>query len=231
MRSHILLTDIQTEIANFLKTKLHEQGYCVSQIENEKISPLNIQQLRPDLIVLNLTTTEKTDFTSCRQLSLIVPKIPIILLGRNDIQDRVTGLNTCALDYLSTPFSIEEFLARIRAKLRRVYWEKLAEEVFEFADLRLDAQTHEVYHGNQLIELTAKEFDLLKYLIARPQQVMTHQQILDEVWPDTSLTQHSNILHVYIRYLRRKLSAAGNMIQTVRGVGYTLKEDHSASYL
>lgn len=228
MRFHILLIGIKAEMTDCLKDSLQQQGYFVSCIA--WVNPLAVQQLKPDLIILNPATSEQADFTPCRKLSLVMAKIPVVLIGEDNSRDKIIGLSTCALDYLSIPFSMEEFLARIRARLRRVSWER-ADNIFEFEHLQLDTQTHEVYYKEQRIELTAKEFDLLKYLIAHPRQVMTHQQILDEVWPDISSNKDINILHVYIRYLRRKLSSAGKMIQTVRGIGYTLKEQQPTSYL
>ena len=228
MHFHILLIGIKAEMSNCLTTSLQQQGYFVSCIA--RVDPLAVQQLKPDLIILNPVTSDQTDFTPCRKLSLVMKKIPVVLIGEDNSRDKITGLSTCALDYLSIPFSMEEFLARIRARLRRVCWERV-ENVFEFEYLRLDTLTHEVHYKEQCIELTAKEFDLLQYLITHPRQVMTHQQILNEVWPDISSTKNINILHVYIRYLRRKLLSAGKMIQTVRGVGYTLKEQQPTSHL
>ncbi|NER84022.1 MAG: response regulator transcription factor [Leptolyngbya sp. SIO1D8] len=181
-----------------------------------------MQKLKPDLLIMDLQTAEGLDLEPCRHLALTMKKTPIMLLGTASIQEQIDSLNVCANDYLSVPFSIEEFLARVRAKIRRVGWEK-TNEVFVFQDLWLDIGAHELYRDDQKIELTAKEFDLLKYFMAYPQQVLTHQQILDTVWPDSRLTNNTNILHVYIRYLRRKLKSAGQLIQTVRGVGYMLK--------
>ena len=126
-------------------------------------------------------------------------------------------------DYLVKPFSIEELLARIRARLRGNSAE--VAEVLEFAALRLNRTTREVYRGNRSIELTAKEFDLLEYLLSHPRQVLTRDQILERVW-GYDFMGDSNIIEVYIRYLRLKLEAKQEkrLIQTVRGVGYVLRE-------
>ncbi|MEM9909135.1 MAG: response regulator transcription factor, partial [Cyanobacteria bacterium P01_D01_bin.44] len=213
-----------------LEKILFQQGYRVSQIANSIPNLLKVQQLRLDLIIMSLP--DKSNLEPCCHLSRVMKDIPIMLLGSDSIQDRIVSLNACAHDYLPVPFAIEEFLARVRAKLRRVSWRKLeAGGVFVFADLRLDAQAYEVYRGDQPIELTSKEFDLLKYLMAHPQQVLTHQQILDKVWPNISLKNNSNILHVYIRYLRQKLKPADDLIQTIRGIGYVLKERSAGSNL
>lgn len=232
MKPHILLIAIQSQLAAVLESSLSQQGYWVSQIANSIPNLLRIQQLRPDLIIMTLPAVSTSNLEPCRHLSRMMKNSPIMLIGSADTQERVASLNVYANDYLPVPFAIEEFLARVRAKLRRISWEKLeTEEVFVFSDLRLDAQAYEVHRGEQPIELTAKEFDLLKYLMAHPQQVLTHQQILDNVWPHTSLKNNGNILHVYIRYLRRKLKPADDLIQTIRGVGYVLRDCSMASNL
>ncbi|MGD1941026.1 MAG: response regulator transcription factor [Leptolyngbyaceae cyanobacterium] len=230
MQPHILLIGISFKLDTFLESALSRQGYRVSRMANSVPNLLKVQQLRPDLIIIILPS--QFDLKPCHYLSEVMKNTPIMLLGNNNIQDRVVSLNTCANDYLCIPFATEEFLARVRAKLRRISWRQLeTEEVLVFANLRLDAQAYEVQRDNQLIELTTKEFDLLKCLMAYPQQVLTHQQILDQVWPDSLLKNDSNILHVYIRYLRQKLKPANDLIQTVRGVGYVLKERSTVSNL
>ncbi|MEL6384827.1 MAG: response regulator transcription factor [Cyanobacteria bacterium J06626_18] len=230
MQSHILLIGFTAELAASLGRTLSQQEYQVSQTTNDTADILKVQQLRPDLVLMNLSTANQSDLAPCRQLFSLLPNTPIMLLGNDDIQDQIASLNVCALDYLSIPFAAEELLARIRAKLRRASWDT-KKEILVFADLRLDAQTHEVHFGKQLIELTAKEFDLLKYLMTNPQQVLSQQQILDEVWSDALLTNESNIVQVYMRTLRQKLGAAEQFIQTIRGVGYILKAPDSATGL
>ena len=230
MLPQILLIGIKTELATILKVTLSQQGYHVSQITDSTLNPSRVQQLRPDLIIMSLAVAGRSNFERCRHLSLIMSKTPIMLLGNSDPKNQITSLNACANDYMSLPFSMEEFLARVRARLRRISWEK-TDSIFVFENLRLDSQTYEVHYNDQLIELTAKEFDLLKYLIEHPQQVLTHRQILDAVWQGTLLKKDSNILQVYIRGLRRKLETAGRFIQTVRGIGYILKQYPATSNL
>ena len=120
-------------------------------------------------------------------------------------------------------FSTEEFMAGVRAKRRRVGWEK-TDELFTLANLRVDARVREMHCGSRAIDLTHKEFELLKYLISHPRQVMTFQQILGDVWPRSVLRDSRNIVQVYVRSLRRKLGKAADLLQTVRGVGYVLKD-------
>ena len=230
MQAHILLIGVQAELAASLEKTLSQQGYQVSQIDNGISDLSRVPQLRPDLVLMSLPKADSPDLQPCRQLFSAMQKTPIMVLGNDGIEDQVASLNACALDYLHLPFEPEDLLARVRAKLRRVSWEK-TDEIFVFADLRLDAQTREVQFGEQSIELTAKEFDLLRYLMTNPQQVLTQQQILDAVWSDASLSNDSNILQVYMRTLRQKLGTADHLIQTVRGVGSMLKAPDSKTSL
>jgi two-component system OmpR family response regulator len=135
----------------------------------------------------------------------------------------VAGLDAGADDYIVKPFSLEELLARVRAHLRRTQEDN--PDLLQFADLSLNRITREVYRGNRAIELTAKEFELLEYLMAHPRQVLTRDQILERVW-GYDFMGDSNIIEVYVRYLRLKLEAEEEkrLIQTVRGVGYVLRE-------
>ena len=227
MQPHILLIEIPLELAMSLEALLSEQGYRVSQSTDTVPEPSWVRQIRPDLLIMNLPAADSPDLAPCRRLSVSLKKIPIMLLGRDEHDDRIAGLNVCANDYLAIPFVNEEFLARVRAKLRRMRWEK-TDDVFTLADLRLDTEAREVHYKEQPIDLTTKEFDLLRYLMAHSRQVLTQQQILDEVWSESLLTDDSNVVQVYVRSLRQKLKPAGDLIQTVRGVGYVLK-DHSTT--
>ena len=226
MSSHILLLGLQADLAARLERPLTQAGYRISQSNPQDLS--TVQRLNPDVIIMGLLTPDHEGVEPCRYLAMVMPKTPIMVLGHDGMEERINQLNVCANDYLPLPFAMEEFLARVRAKLRRVRWEK-TDVVLTFADLRLDPQTYEVHYGDRLIDLTAKEFDLLKYLMANPRQVLTHQQILDAVWPDAALKDGGNVLHVYIRYLRRKLKSADALIQTVRGIGYALSASQTRS--
>jgi DNA-binding response OmpR family regulator len=151
-------------------------------------------------------------------------KIPIIILtAKDETSDRVEGLDAGADDYVVKPFSVEELLARIRVHLRRTQNEET--DLLQFNDLKLNTGTREVYRGDRAIELTAKEFELLHYLLSHARQVLTRDQILEQVW-GYDFIGDSNIIEVYIRYLRLKLEAEGEsrLIQTMRGVGYVLRE-------
>jgi DNA-binding response OmpR family regulator len=150
--------------------------------------------------------------------------VPVILLtAKDDVSDRVAGLDAGADDYVVKPFSVEELLARVRAHLRRTT--EIDPDERQFADLSLNRRTREVFRGDRAVELTAKEFDLLEYLISHPRQVLKRDQILENVW-GYDFMGDSNIIEVYIRYLRLKLEAENEkrLIQTVRGVGYVLRD-------
>jgi DNA-binding response OmpR family regulator len=140
------------------------------------------------------------------------------------VPDRVAGLNAGADDYVVKPFAFDELLARIRAQFRRT--RPQATETLRFADLVMDAGTREVKRGDRKLELTAKEFDLLEFFMRNPRQVLTRDMIFDRIW-NYDFGGESNIIEVYVRYLRQKLEAAGEprLIQTMRGVGYALREE------
>jgi two-component system response regulator MprA len=152
--------------------------------------------------------------------------VPILMLTAKDtVADRVEGLDAGADDYLVKPFEFDELLARIRALLRRAKPEG-APEVLAFADLKLDTGTHQVFRGEREIELTAKEFELLELFLRHPRQVLTRDVIYDRVW-GYDFGGESNIIEVYVRYLRQKTEGAQEprLIHTVRGVGYVLREE------
>ena len=160
----------------------------------------------------------------CRRLRATGNKMPIILLtAKDEVGDRVAGLDAGADDYVVKPFSIEELLARIRAHLRRT--QEADVDLLQFEDLSLHRLTREVFREKRGIVLTAKEFDLLEYLLSHPRQVVTREQLLEKVW-GYDFMGDSNIIEVYVRYLRLKLEEHNEkrLIHTVRGVGYALRE-------
>jgi len=224
MKSHILVVEDEGKLAQFMKLELEYEGYEVT-VANDGLGGLGTaREMTPDLILLDWMLPGISGLEICRRLRQTGDKVPIILLtAKDEVSDRVAGLDAGADDYIIKPFSIEELLARIRANLRRNQEEDSS--ALQFSDLRLDRSSREVYRSNRLIELTAKEFDLLEYLISHPRQVLTRDQILERVW-GYDFMGDSNIIEVYVRYLRLKLEAnkEPRLIQTVRGVGYVLRE-------
>jgi DNA-binding response OmpR family regulator len=182
------------------------------------------REVNPDLVILDWMMPGFTGLEVCRRLRATGSQVPVILLtAKDEVGDRVAGLDAGADDYVVKPFSIEELLARVRAHLRRT--QEADPDTLEFADLCLNRRSREVHRAGRLIDLTAKEFDLLDYLMAHPRQVITRDRILEQVW-GYDFMGDSNIIEVYIRYLRLKLEAnqEKRLIQTVRGVGYVLRE-------
>lgn len=224
MESKILVVEDETKLAQFIELELKYEGYQV-QVAADGLAGLSAaREFAPDLIVLDWMLPGISGIEICRRLRDTGDKTPIILLtAKDDVSDRVSGLDAGADDYVVKPFSIEELFARIRAHLRRTQEDET--EFLQFSDLRLSSVTREVYRGDRLIELTAKEFDLMEYLLSHPRQVLTRDQILERVW-GYDFVGDSNIIEVYIRYLRLKLEADGEkrIIQTVRGVGYVLRD-------
>ncbi|MEM9447268.1 MAG: response regulator transcription factor [Cyanobacteria bacterium P01_E01_bin.6] len=224
MAQTIVVVEDEEKLARFIEMELKYEGYDVN-VSNDGLTGLTqIRNANPDLVILDWMMPGMTGLEVCRRLRQTGSKVPVILLtAKDDVSDRVAGLDAGADDYLVKPFSIEELLARIRAHLRRT--QDTEEEVLRFEDLMLNRQTREVTRGDRSIELTAKEFDLLEYLLSYPRQVITRDRILEEVW-GYDFMGDSNIIEVYIRYLRLKLEADNEkrLIQTVRGVGYVLRE-------
>lgn len=224
MTVHILLVEDEVKLARFVELELSSEGYQVS-VAHDGISGLSMaRESEPDLAILDWMLPGLTGVELCRRLRATGSKMPIVLLtARDEVGDRVAGLDAGADDYVVKPFSIEELLARIRAHLRRT--QETDADLLQFEDLSLNHRTREVFRGERSIDLTAKEFDLLQYLLSHPRQVFTRDQILEHVW-GYDFVGDSNIIEVYIRYLRLKLEENNEkrLIHTVRGVGYALRE-------
>jgi two-component system OmpR family response regulator len=224
MTFHILVVEDEAKLAQFIELELKYEGYNVSIARDGMEGLSTARESHPDLIILDWMLPGISGPEICRRLRATGDKVPVILLtAKDEVSDRVAGLDAGADDYVVKPFSVEELLARIRAHLRRNQEED--PDTLQFADLTLNSTTREVYRGERLIELTAKEFDLLEYLLSHPRQVLTRDQILERVW-GYDFMGDSNIIEVYVRYLRLKLEANNEkrLVQTVRGVGYVLRD-------
>ncbi len=221
--ARILIVEDEEKLAKFVQLELGYEGYEVI-VANDGLSGLMAaRDSEPDLVLLDWMMPGLTGVEVCRRLRATGAMMPVILLTAKDgIEDRVAGLDAGADDYVVKPFSIEELLARVRAHLRRNQPDE--PDALLFADLSLNRKTREVKRGDRAIGLTAKEFDLLDYLISNPKQVLTRDRILEQVW-GYDFMGDSNIIEVYIRYLRLKLEAENEsrLIQTVRGVGYVMR--------
>jgi DNA-binding response OmpR family regulator len=224
MSAHILIADDEVNLARLVEMELSLEGYTVT-VANDGLTGLTkAREINPDLLILDWMMPGMTGVEICRRLRATGNKAPVILLtAKEDVGDRVAGLDAGADDYVIKPFKIEELLARVRAHLRRTQEDN--PDLLQFSDLSLNRKTREVFRSGRAIELTAKEFELLDYLLMHPRQVITRDQILEKVW-GYDFMGDSNIIEVYVRYLRLKLEEhqEKRLIQTIRGVGYVLRD-------
>lgn len=222
-----MVVDDEPAVREAVTRALKLEGYEVSSAENGARALRELAVAVPDAIVLDVLMPEVDGLEPCRRLREAGDRTPVLMLtARDAISDRVDGLDAGADDYLVKPFALEELLARLRALLRRSEPEDGGtSETLRFADLRLDPRTREVHRGERPVELTKTEFELLHLMLRHPRQVLTRTQIFEAVW-DYDFGPSSNALEVYVGYLRRKTEAGGEerLIQTVRGVGYALRE-------
>jgi two-component system response regulator MprA len=221
----ILVVDDDRAVRESLRRALELQGYEVELASDgaEALERLAADG-QPDAVVLDILMPGIDGLEVCRQIRVRGNSVPVLMLtARDAVGDRVEGLDAGADDYLVKPFALEELLARIRALLRRA--SRAADGVLHFADLELDTGTREVRRGDDDVELTRTEFNLLELFMLNPRQVLTRSIIFERVW-GYDFGFASNSLDVYIGYLRRKTEAGGKarLIHTVRGVGYALRE-------
>ncbi|GAB4376250.1 MAG: response regulator transcription factor [Elainellaceae cyanobacterium] len=223
--AHILLVECDSQLAQLIAQELGCEGYQVTLTKDGISGLLAARQTNPHLIIVGWTLSGVSCIEFCRRLRSTHNNVPIVVLTHEgQVSERVIGLDAGASDCLSKPFVIEELIARVRAHLRQGAKEAY---LLQFEYLVLNQRSRQVHYGSQEIELTAKEFDLLEYLMRHPNQVLTRAQILDDVWGYENFAS-SNVIEVYIRYLRIKLEAQGatQLIHTVRGVGYVLRITH-----
>jgi two-component system, OmpR family, response regulator MprA len=231
MTHRILVVDDDPKITSFLRRALVLEGHEVTVANSGPEALRSVAENVPSLMILDLMMPHVDGFEVCRRVRAAGEELPILILtARDTVSDRVKGLDTGADDYLVKPFAMEELLARVRALLRRRKEAREPEEalrpgVLRYADLELDTASREARRGSRLIDLTAKEYELLALFMAHPRQVLTRDSLMEHVW-GYDYTGESNVLEVYVGYLRQKLEAGGEprLIQTVRGVGYVLKE-------
>jgi DNA-binding response OmpR family regulator len=220
----ILVVEDDPRIARVVERALSEAGHRVD-VAHDGLDGLNYAgQGAYDLLVLDVMLPEMDGIQVARELRRQRVRTPILMLtARDAVPDRVRGLDAGADDYLTKPFALEELLARVRALGRRAG--NGADNALTVGDLTLDLDRREVWRGDRSIELTAKEFDLLAYLMRNAGRVLSKHQITDHVWGyDSQAT--SNVVEIYIHYLRDKVDRgfARPLIRTVRGVGYTIKD-------
>ncbi len=221
----ILLVEDEARIAQFVERALIYEGYRVSVARDGQTGLSIARDNPPDLVVLDWMLPGLDGLEVCKRLRA-ASDVPILMLtAKDDIKDRVQGLDAGADDYLVKPFSVDELMARVRALFRRST-PTSKPEILRFADLTLDTGTHRAYRGERPIDLTAKEYELLELFMRNPRQVLTRDVIFDRVW-GYDFGGESNIIEVYVRYLRQKTEGESEprLVHTVRGVGYVLREE------
>jgi two-component system response regulator MprA len=220
----ILVIEDEERIRQFLKRGLAYEGYTVGAAAEGKEGLEMARDDPPDLVLLDIMLPGIDGLEVCRRLRA-ASDVPILMLtAKESIEDRVAGLDAGADDYLVKPFSFDELLARVRALLRRA--QPSQPQVYRFADLELDTGTRQGRRGGRTFDLTAKEYELLELFMRNPRQVLTRDVIFDRVW-GYDFGGESNIIEVYVRYLRQKteFDDLPRLIHTVRGVGYVLREE------
>ena len=218
----LLVVEDEDRVLNLLGRLLEQEGYDVVSARTGSEALDKGRESDYDAVILDVNIPELDGFEVCAQLRQEGRWFPILMLtGRGHVDDRIRGLDSGADDYLAKPFANGELLARLRALTRRIVSEG---DPLRVGSLQLDPTTHTVTRAEQEVVLTAKEFDLLRLFMSRPGQVLTRTTILDEVW-DFAFEGTSNVVDVYVRYLRAKLDVKGedSVIESLRGVGYRLR--------
>lgn len=219
----ILVVEDEKKIASFIKRGLKEEGYAVDNAYDGEEGHFMATTNDYDMIILDLMLPKMDGVQLCRKLRENKISAPVMMLtALDDVKDKVTGLDAGADDYLTKPFAFEELLARTRSHLRKR--QEKSPTQFKVADLTLDLLTHRVERAGKNILLTTKEFALLEYLIRNAGTIVTRTMISEHVW-DIHFDVSTNVIDVYINYLRRKIDAdhEKKLIQTVRGRGYLLQ--------
>jgi len=221
----VLVVEDDVKMARLIRRGLGEEGLAVDVVPNGDEALWLAGETDYDVIVLDVMLPGSDGFEVCRRLRADGHWSPVLMLtARDDVQDRVAGLDAGADDYLTKPFSFAELLARLRALARRPPLERPA--VLKVGDLRLDPATRQVWRGEAELALSAKEFALLEAFMRRPGHVLSRLHLLDHAW-DYAYENRSNVVDVYVRYLREKIDRpfGRSSIETVRGAGYRLRQD------
>lgn len=222
----ILIIEDEVKIARFVELELKYEGYEVDQEHDGRSGLEKAMSGDYDLIILDVMLPSLNGMEVIRRLRQSFETPVIMLTAKDEVMDKVMGLDLGADDYMTKPFAIEELLARIRTALKRRTKPLPTGNLIVLGDLRIDQNQHLVSFQNEVIELTKKEYDLLKHLVENKNVVLTREKILEKVW-GYDYYGDTNIVDVYIRYLRAKIDDKYQvkLIHTVRGVGYVLKHE------
>lgn len=219
-KTRVLVVDDEESIVDFIRMALQYEGF---EVVVARTGPDALEQFRvaqPQLVVLDWMLPGKDGLEVCREIRAFSSTPILMLTARGELEDKVLGLDSGADDYLPKPFKIQELLARVRALLRRTGAEP--GKVLNFGDVTLNSATRRVSRGSETLELTGREYDLLEILLRHPHQVLTKEQLLNQVW-GWEFEGNTNVVEVHMSALRNKLGDSDRkLIRTVRGVGYAL---------
>jgi two-component system, OmpR family, response regulator len=227
--SRILVVDDEPSIVDAVATCLRYEGFDVEEVRTGRAALSAAQDRAPDLIILDVMLPDLDGLEVTRRLRTDGVRSPVLFLtARDALEDKLAGLTVGGDDYVTKPFALAEIVARSRAILRRSGAEATESGILQFADLEMDEAAHEVRRDGKLIALTATEFNLLRFFMCNPRQVLSKAQILDNVW-HYDFGGEANVVETYVSYLRKKLEKHGPpLIHTLRLVGYALREPESS---
>jgi two-component system OmpR family response regulator len=221
----VLVVDDEPSLAELLGSVLRYEGWEIRTAADGASAVKTAREFEPDAVVLDIMLPDFDGLEVLRRLRATQPSICVLFLtARDSVEDRINGITAGGDDYVTKPFSLEEVLARLRGLLRRAgISQARGGTELSFADLTMDEDAREVRRGGDLIELTATEFELLRFLMRNPRRVLSKAQILDRVW-NYDFGGQAHVVELYISYLRKKIDTGREpLIHTVRGVGYVLK--------
>ena len=221
----VLVVDDEPSLAELLSSVLRYEGWDIAVAGDGSSAVRTAREFKPDAVVLDVMLPDFSGLEVLRRLRAELPHVCVLFLtARDAVEDRVAGITAGGDDYVTKPFSLEEVLARLRGLLRRAGVARAqAGTQLAVADLTMDEDAREVRRGGELIDLTATEFELLRFLMRNPRRVLSKAQILDRVW-NYDFGGQAHVVELYISYLRKKIDTGREpLIHTVRGVGYVLK--------
>ena len=221
----VLVVDDEAVLAEMVAMALRYEGWTIATAGDGAAAITAARTARPDAVVLDVMLPDMSGLDVLRRLREQNPTLPVLLLTAKDaVEDRIAGLTAGGDDYVTKPFSLEEVVARLRGLLRRAGMTAArSDALLAVGDLTMDEDGREVRRGGELINLTATEFELLRYLMRNPKRVLSKAQILDRVW-NYDFGGQANVVELYISYLRKKIDAGREpMIHTMRGAGYVLR--------
>lgn len=221
----ILLAEDDKKVASFIKRGLEEQSYSVDITPDGQLAEEFARANEYDVIILDVMLPRKSGFSVCKSIRMFNTSVPILMLTALDsTDDKIQGFDTGADDYLVKPFEFRELLVRLRALMRR-RTEHSQPSILQIADLTLDLHTMNVTRSGKVIELTSREFTLLKYLLFNRKRVVSRAEIAEHVW-ETNFDTESNVIDVYMSFLRKKIDKdfPNKLIHTVVGMGYIIKD-------